>query len=114
MQRGELYRVRDPAGDPKKFRSFLIVSRQTFVDSSYSTVAAIPVYTVANGAATEVGVGTEVGLTHHSVLRCDEVTSVQKRQLTNYVGRLPEDRMREVNRAMALALDISRSDLAGN
>ena len=39
MNRGELYRVTHPsAHDPKKYRVFVIVSRQTLIDSRFSSV----------------------------------------------------------------------------
>ena len=38
MKRGELYRVQKPSSsDPKKFRVFIVVSRQILIDSRFST-----------------------------------------------------------------------------
>ena len=43
MKRGELYRVAKPlARDPKRFRVFVIVSRQALIESRYSTVICAP------------------------------------------------------------------------
>jgi len=67
MRRGELYRVRRPSSrDPKKFRVFVIVSRQIVIDSRFSTVICAPVYTTYNGLSTQVAVGIDEGLKHDS------------------------------------------------
>lgn len=111
VQRGDLYRVRAPRNDVKDARIFLIVARPDFISARYSSVACAPVYTNAHGVATEVPVGPDNGLRHHSVVRCDEVTSVEKKRLVDYVGSLPPEKMREVNRALAIALDITPEDI---
>ena len=72
---------------------------------------AIPVYSVGSGSSTEVPVGPAEGLRHPSVLRCDEVTSVEKSRLSSFVGTLAANRFREVHRAMAIALVISPEDI---
>lgn len=111
MRRGEFYELRNPARDPRRRRIFLIVSRERFITAAYSTVMAIPVYTVRSGSATEVPVGPDEGLRHDSVLRCDEITSVEKRQLSAFIGTLAETRIGEVHRAMAIALAIPPEDI---
>ena len=111
MQRGEFYRLKNPLRDPKDHRVYLVVSRQEFINTADSSVIAIPVYSVANGVRTEVAVGPDLGLKHRSFLRCDELTSVEKARLTDFVGRMPDDRMEEVHLAMLLALAILPSEL---
>jgi len=34
MRRGEIYRVHKPEEDPKRYRGFVVVSRQTLIDSA--------------------------------------------------------------------------------
>ena len=47
MKRGDLYLLRRPgAGDPKKQRVMIVVSRQTLVDSRFPTVVCAPVFTM--------------------------------------------------------------------
>ena len=111
MRRGDLYRVRSPRNDTKAARVFLVVSRQPFIDSRYTTVACIPVYSNATGVPTEVPVGPASGLRHESVLRCDEITSIEKSRLTDFVGTLPEFPLRRVSRALAAALAIHPEDI---
>jgi len=106
MRRGELYRVSKIAGDPKKHRIVVIVSRQSLIDSQFSTVVCAPVLTEGQGLSTQVSLGPEVGLKHHSWILCDGITSVRKTELTNYVGTLPTSRWAELDRALAMALDL--------
>jgi mRNA interferase MazF len=106
VKRGELYRVRSPRGDPKRSRVFVIVGRQFVIDSHFSTVTCAPVYTVRHGLSTQVPVGADEGLKRDSAVHCDQLMSLPKSGLTDYVGRLPETRMSELDRALAMALDL--------
>lgn len=110
MKRGELYRVRHPRGDPKRSRVFVIVSRQTLVDSAFSTVTCAPVYSVRHGLSTQVPVGLSEGLKHGSAIHCDELVSLPKSALTDFVGALPASREGELHRALAAALDLVGAD----
>jgi mRNA interferase MazF len=87
---------------------FVVVSRQALIDSSFSTVICAPVYSRRDGLATQVDVGIEQGLKHDSSVHCDELVSLLKSQLTNYSGSLPFDKVLELDRALAIALDLSR------
>lgn len=106
MKRGELYRVRHPRGDPKKSRVFVVVSRQAVIDSAFATVTCAPVLTARHGLATQVPVGTAEGLKHHSAIYCDELVSLPKSVLTDYVGALATSRVEELNGALAVALEL--------
>ena len=106
MKRGELYRVRSPREDPKRSRVFVIVSRQVLVDSAFSTVTCAPIYSARHGLATQVSVGADEGLKHDSAIHCDELMSLQKARLTDFVGTLSESRLRQLDRALAIALDL--------
>jgi len=90
MRRGELYRVAHPsARDPKKYRVFVIVSRQVLIDSRFSTVICAPIYTAYDGLATQVPIGPDEGLKYESSIHCDELVSLAKTMLTNFIGTLP-------------------------
>jgi mRNA interferase MazF len=106
MRRGELYRVSRIPGDPKKHRIVVILSRQALIDSLFSTVVCAPVLTEGQGLSTQVSIGIEAGLRHHSWILCDGITSVRKTELTNYVGTLPSSKLDELDRALAIALDL--------
>ena len=107
MRRGELYRVLRPAArDPKKFRVFVVVSRQVLLDSRFSTVICAPVYSAYEGLSTQVPVGQDEGLTHDSGVYCDELVSLPKSMLTNFVGMLSPDKLRLLDQALIIALQI--------
>jgi mRNA interferase MazF len=106
MRRGELYRVHNPPGDPKKYRTFVILSRQSLVDSRFSTLVCAPVLSNGQGLATQVSVGLNEGLKHESWILLDGLTSIRRNELTQYVGSLSRDKLAEIDRALALALDL--------
>lgn len=106
MRRGELYRVYRPASDPKRFRAYVIVSRQALLDSKFSTAICAPIFSVAEGLVTQVQVGPEEGLKHSSWIMCDHLVSVPKATLTQYVGSLAPSKIAELDRALAAALNL--------
>ncbi len=107
MKRGELYRVEKPtARDPKNFRVYVVVSRRRFIETNYSSVICAPVFTIRNNLLTEVFVGIDEGLKHDSAIRCDELTSLHKSKLTNFIGSLSEQKIKELNQALKIALEI--------
>jgi mRNA interferase MazF len=107
MRRGDLYRVHKPPGDPKKYQSFAIASRQSVVDSRFSTVICAPIFTDGFGAATQVSIGIEEGMKHDCWIWCDGLTSIPKSELTQYVGSLSGLKLAEFNRALAIAVDLN-------
>ena len=106
MKRGELYRVAHPSNDPKRFRVFVIVSRQALLDSRFSTVICAPIYTIHDGLASQVAVGIDEGLKHESSIHCDELVSLPKTVLTNYIGTLPPEKVEALNYALCVALEL--------
>ena len=107
MKRGELYRVQRPSSrDPKRSRVFVLVSRQAAIDSAFSTVTCAPIYSARHGLSTQVAVGVEDGLKHDSAIFCDELVSLPKSVLTDFVGALSESRLAALRAALAIALDI--------
>ena len=110
MKRGELYRIslgsRTDTKRPTDFsqRVYVIVSRQELIDSAYSTLVCAPVYTNYEGLSTQVPVGIEEGLKHPSAIRCDELISILKSRLTDYVGTLGEEKIPALGQALSIAL----------
>jgi mRNA interferase MazF len=105
LKRGDLVRVRRPGrGDPKRFRVFVVVSRQTLIDSLFSTLVCAPVYTRRDGLATQVEVGVEDGLKHESSIHCDALVSLPKSMLTDHVATLVPGRVRALDQALRVAL----------
>lgn len=107
MTRGELYRVRHPSGaDPRRSRVFVVVSRQAAIDSRYSSVICAPVYSSIHGLKSQVQVGISEGLKHESAIHCDELVSLPKSMLTDYVGMLSQSKLLELNDALAVAIGL--------
>jgi mRNA interferase MazF len=104
MRRGEIYRVPHPSGDPKRYRSFVVVSRQTLVDSRFPTVICAPIFTRGHGFSTQVSVGIGEGLKHESWVLCDNLVSLRKAQLTRFVGSLARSEVEQLDRALKMAL----------
>ena len=107
MNHGELYRVHRPAGDPKQFRVFAVTSRQALIDSRFSTVVCAPVFTSGEALSTQVSVGPDEGLKHPSWIMCDNLVSLRKTDLVNYVGSLGPAKLAELNNALKMALDLT-------
>jgi mRNA interferase MazF len=111
VKRGEIYRVAKPPGnDPKRFRYFVVISRPALIDSRFSTVICAPIYTVHDGLSTQVAVGIGEGLKHDSSIHCDALMSIPKALLTHYVGRLSEEKVVALHRALLIALDLDVDD----
>lgn len=107
MKRGGIYRIKRPTTeDPKRFRAYVIVSRQALIETEYDTVICAPIYTNQNSLSTEVYVGIDEGLKHESCIRCDELISIHKSKLTNFIGSLSPPKIQELNQALKVALEI--------
>ena len=106
MRRGEIYRVHHPGDDPKQYRSFVVVSRQTLIESRFPTVICAPILSRGHGFSTQVAVGIDEGLKHESWVLCDNLVSLRKVQLTNFVGSLGRVKMEELDRALGRAVGV--------
>ena len=105
MRRGELYRVY-PAGraDPRDFRVFVVLSRQTLIDSTFSSVICAPVYSCFSGLSTQLAVGTAEGLKSDSSIFCDELMSIEKSKLTDFVGSLSAPKLARLTQCLRIAV----------
>jgi len=107
VKRGELYRVyKASRSDPKDFRVFVVVGRQVVIDSKFSTVTCAPIYTMHNYLSTQVEVGADEGVKHDSSIHCDELISIPKTSLTDYVGTLSEEKIQALDAALRISLVI--------
>jgi mRNA interferase MazF len=106
MKRGELYRVRKPGGDPKEQRIFVVVSRQILIDSRFSRAICAPVFAKGEGLSTQIEIGTAERLKHQSWIMCDNLVSLRKTDLTNYVGALSAAKLVELKHTLKMALDL--------
>jgi mRNA interferase MazF len=108
VRRGELYLVPKPSSrDPKRQRTFVIVSRQALINTKFSSVICAPVYSQHDELSTQVRIGIEEGLKRESSIHCDELVSLPKALLTRYVGRLSDERTGALDRALVTALELA-------
>jgi len=107
LKRAEVYRVyKGSRSDPKKSRAFVIVSRQVVIDSNFSTVVCAPIYTSFDSLSSQVPVGVAEGLKHDSSIHCDELISIPKSALTDFIGRLSQEKVLELDVALEIALGL--------
>ena len=106
MRRGEIYRIHQPPNDTKRHRAFVVVSRQSLIESRFSSVICAPVYTNGQDLATQVSVGPDEGLKHPSWVHCDNLSSILKSDLTHYLGSLSDVKIRRLDRALQIALGL--------
>jgi len=107
VNRGDIYLVRKPASrDPRKRRAFVVVSRQVLLDSNFSTVICAPVYSTRSGLSTQVDLGPEAGLKHESTIFCDELVSLERSRLSDFIGAVPAGKQSDLDRALAIALGL--------
>jgi mRNA interferase MazF len=96
MRRREIYGVHHPSYDPKLRRCFVVVSRQTLIDSRFPTVVYAPILTRGHGFSTQVSVGIDQGLKHESWILRDNLVSLRKVQMTRFVGTLTRSKREEL------------------
>lgn len=107
MRRGELYRVyKASSQDPKRYRVFVVVSRQLLLDSRFSTAICAPVYSSFDNLSTQVPVGIDDGVKHDSSIHCDELISIPKASLTHFIGTLGPAKIEALNQALAIAIGL--------
>jgi mRNA interferase MazF len=58
------------------------------------------------GLSTQVPVGINEGLKHDSGIYCDELVSLPKSMLTQFVGMISPDKLRLLDRALLIALQV--------
>ena len=107
MKRGDLYRVyKGSTEDPKRYRVFVVVSRQVLIDSKFSTVICAPVYSSYEGLSSQVPVGIDEGLKHDSSTYCDGLVSIPKKSLTNFIGSLSDEKLSQLHGALSVAVGL--------
>ncbi len=106
MRRGEIYRVHRPSDDPKRFRSYVVVSRQTLIESQFPTVICAPIFSHGPGSSTQVLIGIDEGMKHDSWILCDNLLSIRKVELTRFIGSLSGAKVAELDRALKMALSL--------
>lgn len=101
VSRGEIWRYRFAA--PDKQRPVLVLTRQEVIGLLH-TVMVAPVTSTIRGAPSEVVVGVGEGLKRESAVNLDHVQTVERARLSGYVGQVGPEKMREVCRALSIAV----------
>jgi mRNA interferase MazF len=104
MRRGDICRVAKPEDDPKRYRCYVVVSRQELIDSAYSSIVCAPIFTKGRGLSTQISVGVDEGLKHESWIACDNLRSIEKGKLSGFIGSLSSSKMDELDEALRIAL----------
>ena len=109
MKRGEIYLVKHPTHrEPKRRRAFVVVSRSVVIQSKFATVNCAPIFTMRAGLESQVSVGIDEGLKHDSAIHCDELVSLPKTVLADYVGALSDFKTGELDAALRVALELEK------
>ena len=108
MTRGEIYRTSERSPERGGKPGFYVVVSRAFIaeNDDVSTVVCAPVYGEVLGISTEVVLGHGEGLPKTSAARCDFLALLFKRKLTAFVGTLSPRKLTELDRALAIALDL--------
>jgi mRNA interferase MazF len=109
VKRGEIYRTREAIPERGDKPGFYVVVSRNFIagNDDVSTVICAPVYSEILGLKSEVVLGREDGLPQQSAVRCDFLMLMFKKKLTHFVGTLPSDKLKALNRALSYALEIA-------
>jgi mRNA interferase MazF len=100
VNRGEIWIYQFKA--PNKRRPVLVLTRQQVIGLLHWVMVA-PVTSSIHGVPSEVLVGVDEGLKRQSAISLDNVQSVERSRLTNFVGSLNAAKMQAVGRALAIA-----------
>lgn len=108
MNRGEIWKTRERLPERgSKPGFYVVVSRQFIAENpDISTVVCAPVYSEILGISSEVVIGPDAGLPKTSAVRCDFLALMFKRKLSTFVGSLSPFQIEELNRALAVSLDL--------
>jgi mRNA interferase MazF len=108
VTRGDIYRTAERVPERGGKPGFYVLVSRAFIaeNEDVSTVVCAPVYGEVLGISTEVVLGRNEGLPRTSAIRCDFLALMFKRKLTTLVGSLPPPKLAELNRALAIALDL--------
>lgn len=108
MTRGEIYRTRERVPERGGNPGLYVVVSRAFVaeNDDVSTVICAPVYSQVLGLTTEVVLGPEEGLPKTSAIRCDFLMLMFKNRLTGFVATLSPEKIKALDRALMVALDL--------
>jgi mRNA interferase MazF len=88
-----------------KPRPVLVLTRE-LVRPHLTNVTVAPITSTIRGLSTEVHVGLQNGLDHPSVVSCDNVQTIPKKQLGRVIGYLLPNQEPDLSEAIQSAFDL--------
>ncbi|MCK6563498.1 MAG: type II toxin-antitoxin system PemK/MazF family toxin [Dehalococcoidia bacterium] len=88
---------------PDKRRPVLVLTRNSVI-GVLSRVTVAPITTTIRGIPTEVVIGEDEGLRQPSAVNLDNIQTVPRNDIGQFIGALSPARMRHVEAAIAFAL----------
>ena len=88
---------------PDELRPVVVLSREEAI-AVLHTVMVAPVTSTIRGIPSEVVIGVAEGLKHASAVNLDHVQTVERERLKRFLGTVGTAKMRELCRALALAV----------
>jgi mRNA interferase MazF len=110
MRRGDVYLVEPMAGGPRRGQLFVVLGRQLALDSDLAMVICAPIFSSYDGLATQVAVGAADGLPGEGAIHCEALATLPKTALTRFVVCLGVEKLKAVEGALAVALDLTDDD----
>jgi mRNA interferase MazF len=86
-------------------RPVVVVTRDLAI-SFLTNVTIVPVTRTVHGAPTEVELGKPEGMRTDCVASCDNLATISVQLLRHRVGELGPEKLRELNAAIRIALDL--------
>ena len=108
---GEVYRTTERVAERGNKPGFYVIVSRSFIagNDDVTTVICAPVYSEILGIDSEVVSGSAEGLPRTCAVRCDFLMLMFKHKLTNFVGSLSPEKIKELNRALTYALELNES-----
>lgn len=110
IRRGDVFLVKKGKGDnrdPKRQRLFVFVSWQPLIDYNFPTAAYAQITSkLSRDLPTQVLVDENDGMKMPCAILCDALFSLEKTVLTDYKGRLSDQKVHELNLALSVALGL--------
>jgi mRNA-degrading endonuclease toxin of MazEF toxin-antitoxin module len=108
IRRGEIYLLAPPPDpkDPKSKQACIVVSRAALCASRFPKVVVAAIHTDSDGLSTEVPLTESDGMKWSCVIKADQLFLIEKARLTNFVAALKGAKLKELNQALAIALDL--------
>ena len=109
IARGEIYLLHPPPDptDPKSRRACVVVSRQTLCVSRFPKVVVAAIHSESDGVSTEVPLDESDGMKWTCAIKADQLFLIEKARLTGFVATLKGPKLKQLNQALAIALDLA-------